>query len=446
MVLVSTERRLAAIMFTDIVGYTALMAESEERGLGVRERHRALTRPLVSRYHGELIEARGDESVSVFPTALDAVNCALAIEERIRDDRELSLHIGIHLGDLVLEEGEVSGDGVNIAARICALSEGGGLCVSGEVHRSIRNQPGIETTPLGEQKLKNVPEPVSVYSVAGAAAEPRSVPRPARLEIAYFTKRNGARVAYGVAGTGSPVVVVAPWVNSLDATHTPSPNLLHEYLARHYRLVVYDKQGTGLSERVLNLEEGFARHADEVIELLDHLSIDRAALVGQSQAAPVSIDTAARYPDRVSHLVVLAGYAKGPGLFKPKAMRAMLNLVLGHWGYGSRVLTDMFRTTPTPEEVDQFATWMRASADAETAARLLQEVYEADVIDRLPDVVAPTLVIHRREDRAIPYIGGQAVAAGIRGARLLALEGAAHGLGQEGDVKDVLATLGEFLG
>lgn len=123
----------------------------------------------------------------------------------------------------------------------------------------------------------------------------------------------------------------------------------------------------------------------------------------------------------------------------------MLDLVRGHWGYGSRVLTDMFRITPNPEEVDQTAKWMRASAEPETAARLLQEIYEADVSDRLPDVVAPTLVIHRRGDRAIPYQGGQDVAAGIHGARLLALEGAAHGLGNEGDVDDVLAILEEFL-
>jgi adenylate cyclase len=171
----SVERKLAAIMFTDIVGYTALMAESEEKGLGVRSRHREVVRPLVQQYHGESIEARGDESLSVFSTALDAVNCALAIEEQVKNDSELKLHVGIHLGDLVVQGDEVSGDGVNIASRICSLSEGGGLCVSGEVYRSIRNQPGIESTALGEQDLKNVPEPVAVYAVSGRAAPPRTV-------------------------------------------------------------------------------------------------------------------------------------------------------------------------------------------------------------------------------------------------------------------------------
>ncbi len=100
-----TERRLAAIMFTDIVGYTALMAESEERGLRARHRHRALVRPLVELYHGASIEARGDESLSTFATALDAVNCALAIEAAARDDGELKLHVGIHLGDVVVQDG-----------------------------------------------------------------------------------------------------------------------------------------------------------------------------------------------------------------------------------------------------------------------------------------------------------------------------------------------------
>jgi TolB-like protein/class 3 adenylate cyclase len=173
-----SERRLAAIMFTDIVGYTALMAESEAKGLRARERHRALVRPLVERYHGEAIEARGDESLSVFPTALDAVNCALAIEAAVEREPDLKLHLGIHLGDLVVQNGEVSGDGVNIASRICALTEGGGLCVSGEVYRSIRNQPSLEATSLGEQTLRNVPEPVAVYAVRGAAEPPRPVAVP----------------------------------------------------------------------------------------------------------------------------------------------------------------------------------------------------------------------------------------------------------------------------
>ncbi len=127
-----SERRLAAIMFTDIVGYTSLMAESEEKGLQAKERHRALVRPLVEQYHGESIEARGDVSLSTFPSVLDAVNCGLAMQAEIEREPDFALHIGIHLGDIVLRQGEVSGDGVNIASRICALSDGAALYVSEE--------------------------------------------------------------------------------------------------------------------------------------------------------------------------------------------------------------------------------------------------------------------------------------------------------------------------
>ena len=170
-----SERKLAAIMFTDIVGYTALMAESEGKGLQARQRHRALVRPLVESYHGEWIEARGDESLSTFATALDAVNCALAIEAAARDDAELKLHVGIHLGDVIVQDGEISGDGVNVASRICALSDGGGICVSDEVEHSIQNQENVEAHSLGERELKNVPRPVGVFSITGAAAPPRLI-------------------------------------------------------------------------------------------------------------------------------------------------------------------------------------------------------------------------------------------------------------------------------
>jgi class 3 adenylate cyclase len=171
------ERRLAAIMFADIVGYTALMAADEAKGLRVRERHRAIVRPLVERYGGEAIEARGDESLAVFPTALDAVNCALAIEEALAGDSELKLHIGIHVGDCVIERGEVSGDAVNIAARIRSFAESG-VCVSGEVYHSVRNQPNVEAKALGARKLRNVGRPVALFAIRGTPAVPeRTEPR-----------------------------------------------------------------------------------------------------------------------------------------------------------------------------------------------------------------------------------------------------------------------------
>ncbi len=109
-------RRLAAIMFTDIVGYTALMGRDEAVGRRVQERHEAVVGPLVTRYQGEWLEERGDETLSVFGNVRDAVNCALAIQHALRDDPELKLRIGLHMGDVTFERSHVIGDGVNVAS------------------------------------------------------------------------------------------------------------------------------------------------------------------------------------------------------------------------------------------------------------------------------------------------------------------------------------------
>jgi TolB-like protein/class 3 adenylate cyclase/tetratricopeptide (TPR) repeat protein len=168
------ERRLAAIMFTDIVGYTALMARDEEAARSARDRHEEVVRPLVGRYHGEWIERTGDETLSSFRSALDAVNCALAIQAALQGDPELRVRIGIHQGDVTFDAGGVSGDGVNVAARVRPLAEAGGICISDEVHHSLQGQPDLELESLGERELKHIGRPVEVFAVKGRAAPPRA--------------------------------------------------------------------------------------------------------------------------------------------------------------------------------------------------------------------------------------------------------------------------------
>ncbi|MCH7708022.1 MAG: hypothetical protein IH884_06000 [Myxococcales bacterium] len=176
------ERRLAAILFTDVVGYTALMGRDEAAGRRVRARHEALVRAQVSRYRGQWIEEKGDESLSVFPSALQAVNCALTIQAELETDAELRLRIGIHLGDVTVDGGRVYGDGINVASRIRPLAEPGGIVVSGAVYDSIKNQPDIDAAPMGEQTLKNVALPVGVWSLSGTAGAPERIPQlPAAL-------------------------------------------------------------------------------------------------------------------------------------------------------------------------------------------------------------------------------------------------------------------------
>ncbi len=171
-----TVRRLSAILFSDIVGYTARMAESEELGLRLRERHRTILSRLAPRYRGEIVDENGDELVLAFPSATDAVNCALAAQGELREDAELRLRIGIHLGDVVFEGGRAYGDGVNLASRIRPLAEPGGVCISEPVYDSVKNQANVAATSLGKQQLKNVARPIEVFAATGEAGPAAAVP------------------------------------------------------------------------------------------------------------------------------------------------------------------------------------------------------------------------------------------------------------------------------
>lgn len=187
-------RELAAIMFSDIVGYTAIMGRDEREGLRVVREHREHLRAVLPHFHGRLIGEIGDGTLSSFHSAVDAVNCARELQATLVEDRELRLRIGIHVGDVVFTDKTVLGDGVNIASRIHELAPSGGCCISERVYEEIRNKPEFHVKDLGEKHLKNVARPIRAYALTAADApgQPRS---PSGGEAGQSTHR---RVVMGV--------------------------------------------------------------------------------------------------------------------------------------------------------------------------------------------------------------------------------------------------------
>jgi len=176
------QRKLAAIMFTDIVGYTALMSKDEKKARQSLQKHRKILKSLVERFEGDWLQTVGDGTLSSFSSVVNAVNCALEIQRSLKRELELRLRIGIHLGDVVFTGDEVYGDGVNVASRLEPLAEPGGICISGRVYHDIRNKPDIEAVFLGEKPLKNVDPPLKVYALSGeglpaVSAEPSTTRR-----------------------------------------------------------------------------------------------------------------------------------------------------------------------------------------------------------------------------------------------------------------------------
>lgn len=166
----SKSRQLAAIMFTDIVGYTALMGKDEGAAFKLLEKNRLLHKSIIQEFGGKWLKEMGDGTLISFNSVWDAVNCAKRIQESCIKDRNISLRIGIHQGEVVFDNEDVFGDGVNIAARIEAIAPAGGIYISESVSRNIENK-GIAVKYVGEKKLKNVKYPIRIYQVIGHEEE-----------------------------------------------------------------------------------------------------------------------------------------------------------------------------------------------------------------------------------------------------------------------------------
>src|SRR5947209_4748076 len=166
------QRKLAAIMFTDMVGYSALSQRDDRLALELLEEHRHLLREIFPRFYGTEIKTIGDAFLVEFGSALEAAQCAIEIQRTlakrnhdVTHDRRIELKIGIHIGDVVHRNGDVYGDGVNIASRIEALAGAGGICVSMDVERQIRNALEARFEKFGSADLKNIKLPMDLFRI-----------------------------------------------------------------------------------------------------------------------------------------------------------------------------------------------------------------------------------------------------------------------------------------
>jgi class 3 adenylate cyclase len=175
----SQRRQLAAIMFTDMIGYTALMSEDEALAGRLRHRHREVLKLHHEQYNGEIIQYFGDGTLSIFNSALEAAKCAIAIQLDLRKDPVVPLRIGLHSGELVWEDGDVFGSAVNIAARLETFAVEGAILTSRKVQEELSNHRDLLFQSLGNFQLKNVARPMEIFAVAN---EGIMVPERSELE------------------------------------------------------------------------------------------------------------------------------------------------------------------------------------------------------------------------------------------------------------------------
>jgi adenylate cyclase len=198
-----TQRRLAAILAADVVGYSRLMEADEVRTLAsLKHRRQNILKPLLTKHQGRIVKFMGDGVLVEFASAVNAVECAMALQqgmaqanESLNGDRHIVLRIGINIGDVMVEGSDLYGDGVNIAARLEALADPGSIFVSGPVYDSVRKKVDLTFEDLGSRSLKNISEPVRVYGVAStpavATTAPIAAPSKPAIAVLPFTNMSG---------------------------------------------------------------------------------------------------------------------------------------------------------------------------------------------------------------------------------------------------------------
>jgi class 3 adenylate cyclase/pimeloyl-ACP methyl ester carboxylesterase len=442
------DRRLMAILAADVAGYSRLMGADEEGTLAQLKLHRRdLTDRSIKKHRGHIIKTTGDGMLVEFASAVEAVRCAVEIQRGMVErnvavpiDKRIEFRVGVHVGDIIEDDGDIFGDGVNVAARLEGIAVRGGICLSRQALDQIEGKVRIHFRELGRQNLKNISRPIEAYAIefddAGSPASRVLTAANLKQDIRYCRAADGVRLAYAQVGSGAPLLKSAHWLGHL--VYDWELPIFRQFLlglASHFALTRYDARGNGLSDWDVG-ELSLDAWVSDMETVADAAGLDRFPILGVSQGCAVAIAFAARHPERVSHLVLYGGFATGANKNQNfsaadrEKFAAMKTLMKLGWGADEPTFRQLFTSSMIPdstkEQMDAFNEFQRLTASPECAVRYLETVSNFDVRPLLGMIKIPTLVMHVRDDPRVPVGSGREIAAGIAGARFVGLPGKNH--------------------
>jgi pimeloyl-ACP methyl ester carboxylesterase/DNA-binding SARP family transcriptional activator len=359
-------------------------------------------------------------------------------------EREQFRALHVRLLRALVERLEANPDEAMVPARelvrICPEDESSRGALIRLLAAAGRREEAEEHYHLGKKQIEKSGTDLGVLREAWRKAAGAPVLKPsaaeldaARQEIRFCAAPDGVRIAYATLGQGPPLLKTANWMSHLEYDwKSPLWRHMARELSRDFRLVRYDQRGNGLSDRTV---ERFSLEAfvGDLAAVADAAGLTRFPLLGISQGCRVAVTYALAHPERVSHLILYGGGARGWKHRHGSAREARAGLqalIREGWGRDSpafrQVFTTLFMPEATPEQVTWFNELQRVSTSAENAARITEASGEIDVTEQLPAVRVPTLVLHASQDAVVPFEEGRILAAGIPGARFVALESNNH--------------------
>jgi pimeloyl-ACP methyl ester carboxylesterase len=366
----------------------------------------------VERYAGALVDdGRSDEAVSLLQP--------FVAEHPLRDSARLVLMRALH----------------RVGRTADALEQ------FQEHRHHLAEELGLDPSPALQE---------AQAELLRAQAPPGTRTPPARpsyglegLQVRYLRTDAGNVLAHATTGSGPPVVVVLGWISSLDVISSgrdPRSSLL-ERLGADLSLTLFDRAGSGLSPGPVP-GYGLDASVTELLEVIRSVG-PPVSVLAMSAAGPVAVAAAHRRPDWVDSLALFGTFADASATFSDLRLREMVvEITRTHWGMGSKIFADLYRPGVSDEAAWHLAKAFRDSATAEVATGYLEAIFEQDVSGLLPQVEVPSLVLHYRQDRLIPFRGGRDLAAGLPRASFVPLEGRVH----LPDVKDIDAIRSAIVG
>jgi pimeloyl-ACP methyl ester carboxylesterase/DNA-binding winged helix-turn-helix (wHTH) protein len=359
---------------------------------------------------------------------LDMHRCAL-----LRQDEEIALrpksfdvlcYLAEHAGRVVAKDELIEA----VWAGISVTDDSVVQCIR-EVRQALRDE--------AHRLVKTVPRRGYVFTaeVNGHISTPQRIPARAREHAVTFCRTpDGVNIALSSAGEGMPLIRTANWFNHLEYEwENPLRAPLAQFLTDRCRLIRYDGRGNGLSDRQVS-DLSFEAFLADLDAVADAVQLSSYALLGVSQGAAIAIAHAARHPERVSKLVLHGGFALGRkrrgSLDQAGIADATLGLMRHGWGDENsafmRMFSALYMPHGTPEQIRWLAELQCNATSGDNAVRMLETWFEIDILDLLPKISAPTLVLHCRQDAAVPFEEGRRIAAAIPNSRLVVLESDNH--------------------
>ncbi|MEP2532070.1 alpha/beta fold hydrolase [Shimia sp.] len=437
------ERRLAAILAADMVGYSRLMEADEEAILVRQKRHRVeLIDPEIARNRGRIVKTTGDGMLAEFASAQDAVRCAIDIQENMQrreadsdPDHRIQYRVGVNIGDVIFEDGDIFGDGVNVAARLEALAEPGSVCISDIVHQTVLDRLGGYFRDMGQQRVKNLSRPIRVWQWQSEAPATVDIHDTAHSQrVRYATSADGVQIAWADVGRGVPVLKAPNWMTHLEYEWgNPMWSGFLERFTDEVRLVRFDQRGNGLSDwEVPEISE--AAMLADMEAVVAAAGLERFALFGASQGAGFSVRYALAHPDQVSCIVIWGGYVRGR-LARKTQEQTMLyetacRMIRDGWGATNPIFRQFFTSSFAPEVGPDlqkaFDELQRVSVSPDNALRIFEMNGLMDVSEDAKKLTVPVLVLHAVGDRVAPASEGRLIARLIDGAEYVELPGENH--------------------